>query len=155
MNGPIKELIKNTQSSVKFLNSAALAIPKDKRSWSPGGLARTTTDIILECASFPGWITATLQGKMPSPEEGKASKEKMAKELQTLESQLEFLGTETGKFCQFIENFPEARLTEEMTFPWGTYNILGVMGFHYWNNTYHLGQINYMQLILGDGEMHM
>jgi hypothetical protein len=35
-----------------------------------------------------------------------------------------------------------------------TVTIADVLGMHYWNLTYHLGQINQIQMMLGDRQMH-
>lgn len=156
MNFALEDLIKNTEKSVYMLSAAALAVPADKREWTPGGIARTTMDIMRECATFPGWIVTTVKnGAMPSEADSKQYREKIAAETPTMELVIELLKKNSADLVAFMKTFPEAKLNDQMTFPWGTYTILGTFGFHYWNNTYHLGQINYLQLILGDGEMHM
>ncbi|MCE9558253.1 MAG: DinB family protein, partial [Armatimonadetes bacterium] len=52
-----------------------------------------------------------------------------------------------------ISAFPESRLSEEITLPWGTFNFAEVMAIPAWNFDYHLGQINYIQTLYGDKEM--
>ena len=44
-----------------------------------------------------------------------------------------------------------------MSLPFGggmTVSMADVLMMHYWNATYHLGQINQIQLMLGDKAMH-
>lgn len=152
----LTELTKDLKASTDLLTKAALAIPKDKLEWTPGGKARTTIDILCECAGFPQWIKFAVQNKRPPTEaESKSFQASIIGEIKTTEGLTDILKKETQNLVEFITAFPEAKLTEEITFPWGTYTIAGSFGFHYWNNTYHLGQLNYLQLILGDTEMHL
>ena len=56
-----------------------------------------------------------------------------------------------------ISDFPEGKLDEEITLPFGggmTMTMADLLGLPYWNTVYHLGQINQIQLMLGDREMH-
>ena len=156
MNLIYRDIIQNTQKSTQLLATSALAIPIDKRAWSPGGVARTTISILQECATFPTFTVLTLANRrMPNEAEIQALVGDVDLKAASLETLIEVMNRQTEKLVESIKAFPEADLEKEMTFPWGTYTMLGVMGFHYWNNTYHLGQINYLQMILGDAEMHM
>ena len=57
--------------------------------------------------------------------------------------------------CELIEAIPDERLAEERAMPWGQTMTLAERRFIcYWNLTYHNGQVNYLQLLLGDTEMH-
>ncbi len=156
MNLFIKELTKDLNASAYMLCKSALAVPEDKHQWSPGGKARSVFDILVECAWFPQWIQYAVENRtIPSEALSETWKQNILKDNPTVESLGDFILKETKKLSAFAEQYPEAKLTEEMTFPWGTYTIAGALGFHYWNNSYHLGQINFIQLILGDTEMHM
>lgn len=156
MNFFLTSLTKELKSGADMLTKAALAIPQDKREWNPGGKARSTKDILVECAGFPQWITFAVQNKrMPTEVEAQNFQTSITSEAKTVEALTEILNKETDKYIEFVKTIPESRYTEEMTFPWGTFTLAATLGFHSWNNTYHLGQINYLQLILGDTEMHM
>lgn len=64
---------------------------------------------------------------------------------------------ETGELCSLIAAFPDEKLDEEVTLPVGGGMVLTmaeVLGVHYWNLVYHQGQVNYIQTLLGDREMH-
>ncbi len=60
----------------------------------------------------------------------------------------------TTELCLAISSFPETRLEEEISLPFGTMTYAEVLGMHAWNMVYHLGQINVFQLMLGDKVMH-
>jgi len=63
----------------------------------------------------------------------------------------------TGRLCHAIERFPDGRLEEEIFLPFGggvSLTMADVLALHGWNLTYHLGQINYLQTLLGDRAMH-
>jgi hypothetical protein len=52
----------------------------------------------------------------------------------------------------------DADLDVEHPLPWNAdakMTTADMMFFPYWNLVYHVGQINYIQLLLGDTEMHM
>ena len=54
-----------------------------------------------------------------------------------------------------IEAVPDQRLEETRAMPWGaTMTLADRLFICYWNLTYHNGQVNYLQLLLGDIEMH-
>ena len=59
--------------------------------------------------------------------------------------------------CQAVMDLPDSRLDEEVWLPLGggmNLTVAEVIGKHSWNLIYHLGQINQIQLMLGDRAMH-
>ncbi|MBI1757506.1 MAG: hypothetical protein HYR64_10415 [Fimbriimonas ginsengisoli] len=152
-----EQLVKNTQLALDDVCRAAIAVPADKRTWSPGGAARSTLDQMREVAASADWLLAILEsGKAPDPHRHGES-DHGAPELGTVEECIEAARTNTPRLCQLIASYPADKLENEIVMPFSgatTMTMADVMGLHYWNLVYHLGQINQIQLILGDRVMH-
>ncbi len=142
-------IISGAQASTYMLTAAANAVPADKRDWSPGGLATSTSVLVSHCADFPSWIRKTIEtGQMAEGANIGATQE-------TYEEAMARLQVETDAFCAWVTTLTPEDLAKELVFPWETTTAQAMLRYHHWNNTYHYGQINYIQLILGDAEMHM
>jgi uncharacterized damage-inducible protein DinB len=76
-------------------------------------------------------------------------------ELNTLEKIKAAGDARIARLCQLIEAVPDERLEETRAMPWGgTMTLADRLFICYWNLTYHDGQVNYLQRLLGDTEMH-
>ncbi len=149
LNMDLKSVISGAQSSTYMVIAAANAIPTDKRDWKPGEAGTSATTIVSHCADFPEWIRKTIeQGSMAEGANIGAVEE-------SFESAIARLQAETEAFCNWVPTLTEEDLNKQLVFPWETTTGAAVLRYHHWNNTYHLGQINYIQLLLGDREMHM
>lgn len=147
-------LIDGARSSAEHVIKAASFIPAEHYAQTHGGETRSVHDILVECATFPHWIIQCVEeGKMPEFDPIKY--EEATKDLTSLESIRAAMDAGVAALSKFIEGVSAEKMKETMTFPWGTYNVAQVLGFFEWNNTYHLGQVNYVQRYLGDKEMHM
>jgi uncharacterized damage-inducible protein DinB len=147
-----------TEIAVKLLTTtkdelldAVRTIPPEKRSWKPAETATSAMDILLECAGIQHIVAKVLRDEpvdfgadMPS-----------AEDYATLEALEGYAEETTQELRQAIEAVPEADLGNEITMPWGKTatlaEVLLIAGTH---NRYHGGQINYIQLLLGDTGMH-
>ena len=57
----------------------------------------------------------------------------------------------------YIENYPEGDLDRMIALPFMPdlkLSVAEILASPYWNLTYHLGQINFIQTTYGDMEMH-
>lgn len=153
------QLVKLTQKALDDVCRAALAVPEDKRVWSPGGEARTVLSQMQEIAMAPDWFSRILrEGKAPEMD-GHAARimAEMREGLGTVERCVEQAQEATSDLCARIAAFPDDRLDDELTLPFGGGSVVtmaDVLDLHRWNMVYHLGQINQIQLMLGDKEMH-
>jgi len=136
----------------------AKAMPQDKLTWQCGGECRTALQLLQECAQSMKWPQSLL-----NPEGFSFDSETMEKAM------AERAQWTTAEDCEraaranwqdtkaFIENYPEEDLDRVMALPFGPdlkLTVAEILGSPYWNMTYHLGQINYIQLMYGDKEMH-
>src|SRR5947209_1851744 len=143
-----------TRQAWDGLMRTAEFVPIEKRDWVPQGKARTFYDFVAECAVMADWGAAFLQtGEFP-PFDQDAYKRALA-ELNTLEKIKGAGEPAIAKLCAAIEAVPDAKLDETRQMPWGmTMTIADLLFMGYWNMCYHWGQVNYVQMLLGDTEMH-
>ena len=150
------QLVLNTQKALDDICRAALAVPEDKREWSPGGAARSTLSQMQEIALAVNWLIPFAKGETVGRHD-RVAMQRAAAELATIEACVEAARQNVSDWCNVIADFPDERLDEEVTLPFGsgmTMSLADVLGLPAWNMTYHLGQINLIQLLLGDKEMH-
>lgn len=127
------------------------AIPEEKRNWSPGGAATSAHQIVLSCAQLYREVAAALRGeKAESMVEPPASSE----ELRTddVVAQADAALTE---ICGALDGLTEEEFSQARMMPWGLeMPVAEIVWFPSWNTGYHDGQLNYIQLLLGDTEFH-
>ncbi len=144
-----EDLIQMVHFSTHFLIANAQAIPADVRDAKHGKEGNSVTWIINHCAHFPKWIKACVEGMECDMTFGGG-----APEL-SFDNAIAALNTATEDFCAYIQTVPDEKMTQVIQFPWAPSTVKQTLGFQEWNNTYHNGQLNYIQLLLGDTEMHM
>lgn len=154
-----EQVVRATQKALDDVIRAAEAVPAEKLDWSPGGAARTVLNQMQEIAVSGDWFVPILRDrKVPSFDEHalRESRRLMAQN-DTLEKCVAAARAGTSALCQQIAAFPSEMLEEELTMPFGggmRLTMADIMLLHRDNMVYHTGQINYVQLLLGDREMH-
>jgi len=147
-----------TEQAVKWLFDTARHVPADKLEWKPLDNGRSCLDQLQECAQAPTWFLPMLETRQTQQldpamyEEARAAR----REWDTLEKCEEVCKANTAKLLDVIRNYPDEDLSTEIAHPFApgeTIKLAHVMLWHYWNMVYHLGQINYIQTLLGDFEM--
>jgi uncharacterized damage-inducible protein DinB len=81
-------------------------------------------------------------------------RERTRAEIDTLEKAITFLRSSTDVLCSAIEACPDERLSETVQFGPMTKTLADVMLFVHVHSGYHFGQINYIQTLYGDQQMH-
>lgn len=128
------------------------AIPADKLNWKPMENGRSVLDQFAECAASPEIMKRALSGQGYNYLEEDTAKRKS---LTTLEAAEQALRSGNQRLMTMIRELPDSRLSEKVNLPWGdTWSLCEIANMHYWNLVYHIGQINYIQTLLGDFEMH-
>lgn len=153
------QLVRVTQKALDDVCRAARAVPDDKHEWSPMGEARSVLSQMQEIAASGHWFLPIIRDGVSPEFDEHARKEaiRLRKSFDTVEKCIEAARGSIGGLCQAIEAFPEDRMELEIHMPFGggvTLTMADVLGMPAWNMTYHLGQINQIQLMLGDREMH-
>ena len=128
------------------------ALPADKLDWKPFDNGRSAMSQLQECAVSPEiFIRALSGGGYVYTDDLKAKREA----LTTIDAAERKLREGTGELLMAIRETPDSKLEDPIDLPWGaTWRLVDVMNMHFWNLTYHVGQINYIQTLLGDFEMH-
>ncbi len=140
-----------TQKAATDLAAALLALPEDKRNWSPAKTARTALNMAAECAIANGLTikvieTCAWQGFEGGQEKFYEQRDALAAgDWETLQA---MLIENTSRFAAAIRLVGNEALDIEIETPYGTMPLSEMMSYPYWNMTYHLGQINYIASIL-------
>lgn len=136
-----------------FSNADALG---DKLEYKASETTRTPLALVVECVQSPKMLAAALDHRgMPADIEGDYPKyEEEAKALTDVASCRAYYESYKQDLFASIERFPEELLPVDVETPWGTFPWRDFIAYLYWNPMYHTGQLAYVQMIHGDGEMH-
>jgi hypothetical protein len=131
------------------------AMPAEKQTWSPLDEGRTALDQVAECAVINSWCAIVIRDHVVPAFEGETYKQECAK-LDTPDKALAALTSSTDQLVAAIENLQDEHLESTVQFPWDSEpSTLGYATLvPYWNMTYHIGQINYIQTLYGDKQDH-
>ncbi len=128
-------------------------IPEDKLTSSPGGCARNPLDFTAECAGFNRLVAALLRGEQAAYDSD--SHAKTAAAITSFEIAKAELEASVEALAQTVESLSDEALGEAVTTPWGMettrFGLAEIASEHI---TYHDGQLNYIQSLYGDGEVH-
>ncbi len=129
-------------------------IPDDKIDVQPMGAARTVRDFTAECINFNLMAGAALRGddnSMPSEEE-RASLAGLLDSKDKLKAAIE---GSLQNITDALQTISEEGLARIVTAPWGeplsAFRLAHVAATHM---MYHDGQLNYIQALYGDSEVH-
>lgn len=143
-------LTKATQKAMDDLIAAYLALPEDKRDWSPAETARTARDQMAECAILNGYTANLIQSRAwPSRGYDVFLQEKARVVALDWEQFQALLQENTQQSIAAIGATPDEVLSDEIALPWGPATLAEILAYPYWNMSYHVGQINYVASILG------
>ena len=153
------EIDRITQKALDDICRAARSIPADRAEWVPMGEARSLLNQMQEIAVAATWFFNIIQDLKVPKEPDQSIDETMARarKLLTVEECIDMARVTTAELCKAISTFPDEAMELEVTLPFDegqTVIMADVLFLHAWNLSYHLGQINQIQLMLGDREMH-
>lgn len=133
------------------------ATPDDKINWSPSPTARSITELVAHAAMSIGGMQSWLAGE-PFPFESMAALDAYCREEEkkytTRESVLSLLDENTTKFMAFLDSLTQERLGSTFETHMGSFPMLTAIGFCSDHLRSHTAQIEYVQTIYGDREMH-
>lgn len=148
-----------TREALASLFSAARHVPEDRRDWVPMGEARTVQGLLYECALTTPFYIAAAQGKMAEfaslvPDEATQELWRTRSEAASTLEGAESVARETyAELCQALESVPDRRLGGVQPHPMDPSRqatAADLLFLAYWNLVYHTGQVNYLQMMLGD-----
>ncbi|MCB8933139.1 MAG: hypothetical protein M9921_00210 [Fimbriimonadaceae bacterium] len=153
------QAVRMTQRALDDICRAARAVPEDKREWVPMGAARSVLDQMQEIAAAAPWFLPILRERKMPVFDAHAKREavRLRQTHATVEDCILAAQSHTALLCGVIESMEDEHLEEEIELPFGggmKLSLADVCMLHHNNMQYHLGQINQIQLMLGDREMH-
>lgn len=150
--------IETTRRAAEEFFRYAKAVPADKLEWKPLDAGRSVLDLCRELAMTPTWAVETIN---PSGEEhGEEAMAAMQAEMnswttvEACEAQFE---KRAAALYDLYLNLPDERLNDKKWLPYAggrDFSMVEMMEYPSWNLNYHTGQVAYIQILLGDKEMH-
>lgn len=151
---PTADLVAFTHRVHHFLTNDIKAISAEKLNVSPGGSARAPLHIVAECAAINGMVAAYLmtgETKRLPPDE----REEWMSSFTTREATLQVLNESTAALVDAIQGLDPSTFGEISDQPFGRsltrFAIAQAPAAHM---MYHDGQLNYLQTLYGDTEVH-
>ncbi len=138
-----------TTKAMENLIAAVERIPEDKRTWSPGGSARSALDQAAECAMLSeGSLLVNRKW-----DENWSFEEYLAKKAALVEqgwpAVKSLLETNVPKGVEVIKALRDEELEDTIQMPWGPFTVAQIAAYPYWNMSYHEGQCNLIAMQLG------
>jgi uncharacterized damage-inducible protein DinB len=151
-------IIDSIQSAFNESFKAARAVPEDKLNWKPLDQGRSVLDQVQELAQCPSYVITLVTGGKQETADG--DWEKMVQERQTWTTidACEAVAKERlSTLFEAIRATSDERLKETTWLPYDggrDFTVAEMMEYPRWNANYHTGQINYIQTLYGDRDMH-
>ena len=132
--------------------------PDDKINWSPSATARTATEEVAHCgmsiAGMQGWLAG-----QPFPFESMAALDEFCrteeKKFTTREQVNNLMAENAAKFQEFLDGLSQEQLGSMFDTQMGSFPMMAAITFPADHLRAHAAQIDYIQTIYGDREMHM
>jgi glutathione S-transferase len=153
------QALKMIHEAYEGMLTTARAMPEDKLRWKPLDSGRSALELARECTQSLNWCTGVLQGEpMPdfTPEVMQAMQSEQA-QWATLDDCERASVAKFEKLEAIVRSYPDGDLEKTIQLPFipgKDFSMADMIMVPYWNNTYHTGQINYIQTLYGDREMH-
>ena len=152
------QLIRMTQKVADDFVKNVKAIPADKLNWKVEDSGRSAMDIFQEVAQAPTYAVPMLATRTCpdfNPETfGKMKAERA--EWDTVEKCEAKLKQNLNSLFESIRSFPDNELATEIDLPFVEgmrQSMADIMAYPYWNTSYHLGQVCFIQTLYGDWDM--
>lgn len=132
---------------------AALShIPDDKLDWAPMGKAKPALAIAVEIETSNKWLAAELRGEEGA---GAVWETMDPSSCPTREAATAALRESLVELETALDEATDEVFGETRELPWGQSTVAEMCGMGAIHIAYHSGQLNYIQLLLGDEEFHM
>jgi hypothetical protein len=128
------------------------ALPEDKWTATFGGCTRPASELTGDALNFLAWTTHVLKGE--AAPDMRETMGPMIARCGTKESASEAMKEVTAAFSAAFMAASDEALNATVAVPWGESPLFGICNTavsHIW---YHDGQLNYIQSLLGDDQVH-
>ena len=151
----IKEVaVRANREITENLIRAATAMPGEKVTWRPLGEGRDALDLLAEVAHINALAARVFEERAVPPHDP-VGFERAKQEADTPEKAVALLRSSADRLAAAIESFPEGQLGDTVRIGPLTKTFAELMVFVYAHSSYHFGQVNYIQTLYGDREMHV
>ncbi len=133
------------------------ATPDDRLSWSPAPSARTPIQIVAHAGLSLPHMTAWLSGKsfdFPSMADLDVACRAEEASITTREQAVEVLEKNSHAYCAWLDSLSDDQLASTLELAFGTFPMKDAITFAADHTRNHAGQLEYLQTIYGDREMH-
>ena len=133
----------------------ARSVPADKLDWAPEG-GRSTMSMVREIGMTPTWTMAAF-GEMEWNEDAFANQQKEMESWATVDACEEQFNQRFEAVDKFFREMKDEDFSKTRWLPYNggrDHTFLEMTDYPRWNANYHTGQIAYIQILLGDKEMH-
>jgi len=137
----------------------AKAVPADKLEWKPTDDNRAILDLTRELAMCPIWAVQIIGSDTPPDwsEEAQAAQKAEMEKMKTVAECEAQCNSNLDKLSELFGTITDEQLknTKWLPFDGGRdFTVAEMMDYPRWNFNYHTGQFAYVQMMLGDKEMH-
>ena len=148
-----------TQKAADEAFRYALAVPSEKADWKPLDEGRSVLDQAREMAQCPVWAVQIITSSEPPKFEGPEMEAEMAlmASWDSIETCKKVCEENLTKLAECFKSIVDEKLSDTKWLPFDggrDFTVMEMMDYPRWNFTYHLGQIAYIQTLLGDKAMH-
>ena len=130
------------------------AIPDDQWNATHGGCSKSASSAIADTIGMLDWTTEALKGNVAEVE-GSYISEQLKSDCSTKDGASAKLDATAQAFAAALGSATDESLNAIVTPPWKMdaplFMLAQIAVSHVW---YHDGQLNYIQSLLGDGEVH-
>jgi len=142
----VQEVAKGaTMWAAEMLCKDASYIPKEKLDWHPAENGSSVIEILTQVVDGNAALGAAIKG-------GTAGESVKGLSFEALKDRVM---SSSKEVCEAIDSYRESALMSDITMPWGMVMpasaAIMLCASHM---SYHDGQINYMQLLIGDTKFH-
>ncbi len=142
-----------TEKQIDRLFEIAHKFPADKLDWSPSPNTRSALDQLQEVAtSLKEFLPGIKARKVEWSPDRFAQWAEYRSKITSVDELEKWAKETTKELTDYIRSLPESDLdmVVEMPFP-GAFNVADVISYHYWNASYHEGQINQLSYMIESG----
>ncbi len=128
------------------------AIPDDKWTATFGGVTRPCSALIADTICFSRWATAAIKGQET---QAFSEMDQLKEEFKDKSKAIAALKESNEAFTQALTTASDEKLNSMVMAPFGreipVFIAANIVASHIW---YHDGQLNYVQTLLGDDQVH-
>lgn len=155
-----EELIQMTDKAGQEFLLNVRAMPADKLTWKPLDTGRSALDLLQEVAQSASYVIPILETRQVPDFNPEMFTVLMAERQtwDTIEKCEEVMRANHARLFEIIRNFPDEDLQQTVHLPFAggfDQTMAEIMSYQYWNLSYHLGQVCYIQTLYGDMEMRV